>query len=514
MNRTKLALMNTISGSSVYAVKMIITFLTRALFIQKLGIELLGIQGVFTNILSVLSLAELGFGSTLSLVLYKPLAHNDYRTVSSLMKMFRKLYLIVGLIVLSFGLIILPFLPFLGKEFELTKIGGYYLLFLANSVVSYFFTYKRTLLNANQRGYLTSINDIAFWLLVQIFQVIALYTTKNYYLFLVIQIIGTILSNLNISNIVDRQFPKYVDYTDNLTVTTDQIDEVKRNTVGSMSAKLGNVVVTSTDNILISAFVSVSAVGVFSNYSLIITSGVQALLTNLLFGLTPSIGNYIYTKNVVDVKRLYETITFYGFSLLTFCVPGLLLVTPSFIVMWVGNNLLLPSYVLACLIANLCISVNRLVTTSFINAYGLAWYARKRPILEASANLFISLVFLKIFNLGIFGVVLGTLVSSLFIGFWYELKVLAIYGLKTDFRFLLRINLGYLIKLSFLGILSYLIGESIDIFANSLIFEFLIRIILAIIISCMSFLILSSKKQKEDFLRKAKKVVGRKKSGI
>ncbi|MDT2391071.1 lipopolysaccharide biosynthesis protein [Enterococcus avium] len=514
MNRTKLALMNTISSSSVYAVRMIITFLTRALFIQKLGVELLGIQGVFTNILSVLSLAELGFGSTLALVLYKPLADNDSRTVSSLMKMFRKIYLFVGLIVLTFGLIVIPFLPLLGKEFELTKIGGYYLLFLANSVVSYFFTYKRTLLNANQRGYLTSVNDIVFWLIVQLLQVIVLLTSRSYYLFLVIQIIGTILSNLSISKIVDRQFSKYVDYSENLKVTKDQINEVKRNTVGSMSAKLGNIVVTSTDNLLISAFVSVSAVGMFSNYSLIVTSGVQALLTNLLFGLTPSIGNYIYTKDLVDVKKLYETITFYGFSLLIYCVPALILATPSFIVMWLGNDLLLSSSILACLIANLCLSVNRLVTTSFINAYGLAWYARKRPILEAIANLFFSLTFLKVFNLGILGVVFGTIVSSLFIGFWYELKVLSIYGLKTDFRYLVRINLGYLIKLLVLGIVSYFIGTITNTFIKSTISEFLINLTLAIITSSIFFLVVSNREQKKNILDKVKNVVGRKKSEI
>lgn len=453
MTRTKFAILNSMSSSGVYLIKMVITLFVRVIFIQKLGVEILGVQGVFTNILSVLSLAELGFGSSLALVLYKPLADKNTEDVVTLMSFFRKVYFAVGLIVLLFGLMVFPFLPFLGKGLSLGRVGLFYLLFLANSVFSYFYTYKRTLLNANQYGYISTLNDFIFWILVQGFQVLVLFGTKDYKWYLVVQILGTVMGNLNISRIVNRRFPEYVMRTPK-KISKRLVTDIKQNTIGSMSAKIGQIIITSTDNLLISVFVGVSYVGVYSNYTVIIASGVQALLTQALYSVTPSIGHFVNTKGTIEQIQLYRKIVLYGFLFLIFSVPELMLMTSTFISLWVGSKLVLPMDVLFVMVLNFCVATMRVGTQSFINAKGMAWIARKRPILEASTNLILSIVLARLFHLGILGIVLGTLISSLGVGFVYEISILAKRGFDKGSRLFLRDNLTCFIELLVLALVS------------------------------------------------------------
>lgn len=500
MNNTKrMALLNSFSSSGIYAIKMIVTLFTRAVFIQQLGMSLLGVQGVFTNVLAMVSLAELGVGSSLSLVLYKPLVNRDAETITKLMTFFKRVYLVISAVVLLLGIVALPLLPFLGKGLELSAVGTYYLLFLANTVVSYLFTYKRTLLNANQFGYISTLNDFFVWLFVQILQVIVLLLFQNFYIYLIIQILGTVISNLNISRIVSKRFPDYVKKNGE-TISKELKDDIKRNTVGSLSAKLGQIVINSTDNILISMFSGLKMVAIYSNYSVIIASGIQALLIQALYSITPSIGYFVNTKSEQDQVGLYKTVLHYAMLFLTLTVPGVLLVATDFIKLWTGSQFVLPQLTLLVMVMNFIVAVIRVATQSFINAKGLAWFARKRPIVESLSNLIISLGLVTIGNLGVSGIVLGTLVSSLFVGLIYEVHILFKYGFSE--RVVLPI--GYIVKifliLAFIVMTSFLTNVLLTVLPN-LWLDTTVRVLVSLVISAFFGVTNLSREQKLQVIR-------------
>lgn len=238
-----------------------------------------------------MSLAELGIGSSIIYSLYKPLAQKDESKVKALMNLYKKTYEFIGIFIGIVGVLIIPLLPlFIKNSTDIPHMYRYYVLFLLNSVLSYFFTYKRSLAIADQKNYLVAINDFAFLFFMNIVQVIALYFYSNFTLFLIVQILFTLFSNINISRTVDKRY-SYLKEKDVVSLDKQTKDEVKKNVIGNMSSKIGGVIVMGTDNILISTFVNLTAVGIYSNYSLIVTS-VQNLCKQITNSITASVGNF------------------------------------------------------------------------------------------------------------------------------------------------------------------------------------------------------------------------------
>lgn len=430
-SRTNLVMINASLAAISQILTLVMLFVMQTFFIKFLGANYLGINGLFKNILSFLSFAELGIGGAMIYSLYEPLANEDHAQVSAIMNVFRRTYQYIGCTILTVGLMLTPFITMFmhgGSPVPYPKL--LFVLYLLNTVVSYFFTYKRSLLIANQQGYKSTINTFYFMILQNVIQILILYFFEDYILFLIVQIITTLLSNIVISKMVDKEFNYLNNYRDE-KVSTDVITYMKKNIVGTISAKIGTIIVFGTDNIIISTFMSVYLVGLYSNYMLVI-SGVTTLLNQIVSSVTASIGNLNVASNK---KRQSEVFYQYMFvnTFLVFMASTLLYgAITGFITLWVGKSYSLMFSTVTLIIINFIINQMRQPVLSFISSYGLYWPMRWKSLIEAGINLVVSLSLVLIFKLGINGVILGTIISNLVINIWWEPYILLKKGLQIS----------------------------------------------------------------------------------
>ena len=270
MSRTKASLRNITFAIIFQIVTLLVEFTSRTVFIKMLGKEYLGLDGLFYNILSMLSLAELGIGTAIIFSLYKPLTENDHSKVSILMALYKKAYLVIGGIVLILGLSIAPFLSFFIKEMpNIPRIEIIYMMFVLNSALSYVFIYKQSLIIADQKQYIVTKYRNIFNFSLRILQIIALYLTQNYFLFLSLNLMTTLILNVVLSMKANKMYP-YLKNISKGQLDRETKDILTKNIIGNIAHKIGTVAVLSTDNLLIARFLGITTVGVYSNYLLII----------------------------------------------------------------------------------------------------------------------------------------------------------------------------------------------------------------------------------------------------
>lgn len=496
-SRLENSIINSSVSTIIFILNIFIKFILQGVFIHYLGAEYLGLKGLFTNILSMLSLADLGIGTAIVFSLYKPLQLNDIPQIKALVYLYKKIYNFIGIFVCLLGLTIIPFLPLiLGKNINIPNIYLIYLLFLMNSVFSYFLAYNRSLLNADQNGYLNILNNFIYLIIVTIGQILILALTGNYILFLIIQVVCTIASNIDISFRVKKRYKDVFDYPETIKLNNKTITTLKKNTIGNLSNKIGTVVVMGSDNILISLFVNLTAVGIYSNYTLIINS-IGGIFNQLTGSITASIGNVAVTDDEKTSVSIFFKHYFINFTLLYFSTISMILMIQPFINIWVGKFYLLDNITFALIILNFVITMFRNTSLVFIDAYGLAWIQRWKPIIESILNIVLSLVFLVIFNMGIKGVLLGTILSSLTFISWYEPYIVLRYGVKEKFSAYIKVTVKYSLSLS-LGILS--IMPLIYLINADSIFGMTLRGIIGFIISLFIYFIFYLKTNEFQFI--------------
>lgn len=459
-SRTHYSLINSTISSIIYFLRLILGFVVRTFFIKYLGAKYLGLNGLFTNILSFLSLAELGFGATMVYELYEPLAKRDERKICAYMDLYKRVYSIIGTVIGILGIILIPFLPLIIKnENQIPNVNLYYILFLSNSVISYFFTYKRSILIADQRNYKVLVNDFAFYVLSSVLQILSLIKSQNFTFYLIIQILTTLASNISISNIANLEYP-VIKKKSNYTIPKEDVLKLKKNVIGNISGQIGGVVVLGSDNILISMFVNLASVGIYSNYTLL-TNSVKTLMQQATNSITASIGNLVIDRNTNKHYAIFKQYLFLNTSLDYLCITGLFALINPFITIWVGKSYLLPKKTVLLLMVYLFLLIYQNAVRNFCSAYGLFWEQKMIPIYEAITNLTFSLVFLICFHLGIDGVLLGTIFSTLTVDVWYEPyilfkkgmhKPLKEYAIRTIFSYI-KILGGLLIVHFFSGII-------------------------------------------------------------
>lgn len=432
-SRTHYSLMNSSVSTIVYLIKLVLSFAVRSYFIKYLGVEYLGLNGLFTNILSFLSLAELGIGTSIVYELYKPLAFDNKEEIKSLMKLYKRAYDFIGVAVALLGVLLIPLIPFMLKGgTNINHVYIIYILFLSNSVVSYFFTYKRSILNADQQNYKTVVNDFIFYFFMSIIQIVILKYTSNFFLYLIVQIITTLASNLVISLIVNKKYP-YLKKSKVIDVPDSVRKSLKKNIIGNISSQIGAIVVLGSDNILISSFVGLVQVGIYGNYTMI-TNAARSLIQQVTGSVTSSVGNVVAKGNKEKDYNIFKLYLFICSSLAFVC--GILVdffINP-FIRIWVGDKFLLPEHTIVLMAIYLVILTYQGASRTFISAYGLFWQQRWKPLFEAFFNILFSLLFLLVFKLGIDGVLLGTIFSSIAIIVWYEPWVVFTDGLKRSVK--------------------------------------------------------------------------------
>lgn len=413
MNKNKVLLLKNCSTGLVSQVMtLIFQFLTRSLFIRYIGIELLGVYSTFTSVLSTLSLAELGFQTAIVFSLYKPLAQRDEQQINDIVNVFRFVYDCIGAFFILASLALLPFLKYILTGITVTNaLYLYFLIQAFSSACTYFLAYKRALLYADQKDYISKIIDMAVNVIANILQIIAMVYFKDYLLYLVLKLMQVIVSNIWVHWVCARLYPFLKREKINFTLLRSLFSNVKNVFAG----KIATYVYSSTDSLVISAFISTVQVGYLVNYTTI-SQQLKTLISGLLNPITPMIGNVLATDSEGESKegafKLYAVMRVLIAMMIV--VPFCVLIN-DFIAMWVGAEYILPASVVVLLVMDLYIHFVHSVNVDFINAAGLFREDRDNEIIAAVLNITLSILGAK--TIGLAGVLLGTVVSQMW--FWF-----------------------------------------------------------------------------------------------
>lgn len=460
------------------------SFIVRIVFIRILGSTYLGLDGLFSNILTILSLSELGVGTAITYSLYKPLAEKDKSKLKSLMALFKKVYTIIGLIIFGIGFGLTPFLSFFINDMpDIKGLEIIYMLFVTNTAVSYFFSYKRNLILADQNRHIETIYRYGFYIAMNFIQIIYLLISKDYFGYLIIQVIMTILSNWALSRKADKMYP-FLKEKNIKKLSKKEKNEIVKNTKGLMIQKVGNVVVNSTDNIILSKFVSLASVGFYSNYRLVIYA-LMMVINQIYTSLTPGIGNFFIDQDESRRIELFKKSNFITYWLAYFCSICLIVLFNDFIYMFAGKEYLFGFGVVFIIVFNFYFTVMRKVVISFREAAGLFYKDRYRTLFEALCNLVVSIVLAL--KCGVFGVFLGTAISFFSLSFWIEVFVLFKDGLKSKVSYY---YLDYFKKLLLTlvvgGLLYYLCG----LLSGYVLIRFIIKCFICLIVPNIIFYVI------------------------
>lgn len=475
----------------------LINFGTRKIFIVAFGENYLGISGLYSNILSVLSLAELGVGSAILYCLYKPIAENDYAHVNALINYYKKLYRIIGLVVAATGLLVVPFLDYLVDiEADIGNITLYYLLYLANIVASYFLVYKTAILTADQKNYVIKICTA----IVQIIQfavltVIAL-VFRNYTLYLALQILFSILINVVSSLVASKKYP--------FINGKNQIDAEEKKTIWTnikamFAYQVGNVVVNHTDNILISVLVGTITVGFYSNYSMVV-SAVSTFTALIFTSVQASIGNLAAKESFERQYVVFKKLSVVSFFITSFATVSFITLFQDFItILYTDYYLLDFNIVIACSLNFYILNILQPIYC-YRNTVGLFKQTKQVMIYTAILNIILSIILGKI--CGLFGILIATFISRLLTNFWFEpVKLYKLYFHKPAKEYFIdqTINAACTIMM-----IVALLVISIPLNGINLYGRFLIKIALCMVIPCIVCII---RYRKEGFLINAMNIL-------
>ena len=397
----------------------VIAFICRTIFVITLGKTYLGFNGLFSDVLNLLSLAELGVGTAITFFMYKPTADKNYIKVTAYLNYYRMIYRYIGIIIFLVGLMIAPFIHLLVSDIDgISNLYIIYILFLSNSTISYFFSYNKSILITQQKNYIISIVYMITIFLQNVFQIVFLLLFENYILYLIIQILFTFINNLIIHIYVNRKYSFLKKYK-NSKLTVEETSLLKSNIKALFLSKISSVVVTSTDNILISKFVSTVLLGVYSNYTLFINM-IKTIITKLFDSIIGSVGNLVSSESNDKSLKIFNNLLFGNFWIVSYSSIMLFIFINPFIKLWIGEDYLLDIYTVLLITINLYMRLMRNTLLSFIDTNGLFNEMKIKNICEAIINLIVSLILVHYFKLGIFGVLLGTFISNLVTNFWYE----------------------------------------------------------------------------------------------
>lgn len=483
------SMINSFIGVGTQILNMLLGFVLQAVFIRTLGATYLGLRGLYSNILQVLSFTELGIGTAVTFSLYKPLSRGNEQKIIQIMNFFRSAYTTIGIIIGVIGSLFIPLIPLLTHS-TIKGIYLYYILFLANTVVSYFLTYKRTILNADQLNYINLNNEIIFKLIQTAVQIIILFVFKSFLGFCIVQILCTIISNIVISIKVNKLYPYLKNvhkYNDKLPV--NDLKEIFHNTLGTVGSKVGDIVVNGTNSVLITYFCSLYLSGVFSNYNVIINSLI-VIIGQAFYSITSSVGNFVTEINDKEYQYdIFEKIFFISFLCTFICSVGYITVINPFISLWVGSQYQLGFGIAFLLGINLILNSFRKAFSTFIAAYGLYIKDGKRAIIEAIVNIVSSLIYLIVFNMDIAGVVLGNITSNILVN-WYEPYIIFKYGMHQKAK-LLTVFKKIIIYMSICIVFMIAMFKIVSFFDIKILFlNILVKGLIALILSLVGFYLL------------------------
>ena len=410
--RKKSSFKNMITAVSSNVLTIIVGLVAQAIFIKILGSEYLGLNGLFSNVISMLGIVELGMGSAIIYNMYKPIAEENHEKIKSLMQFYKKSYRIITLIISIIGIMIIPFIKYI-VDIESVTIGInvylVYILFLLETICSYILSYKRSMLYADQKEYITNIIHMGYTILVNTMQLTFLYFTHDYYLYLIIKVMMRLVENIVISSYVNRRYSYLLD--NNVTKLDSKTEkDIFQKIRALFFHKIGTFIVSGTDNIIISKYLGLVTVGLYSNYYMIINA-VQTVINHIIQATRASVGNLLVTESKTKQFDIFNKIRFVNFWISCFSSICIFVIMDSFITIWIGYKFVLPTKVLLVLVINFFIVSSRSTYGAFKEAAGIFYEDRFVPIIESLLNIVLSIIFVKKF--GLMGVFMGTIASGL-----------------------------------------------------------------------------------------------------
>lgn len=416
--RSKKAIVNTLAGGLGTLLVGLLQFVGRVVFIRFLSDEYLGISSLFTNILSILSLTELGLSTAVCFRLYQPLSGGDSETIKAVMHYFRRAYFVIGWVVIGLGAALLPLLPHLMTGTTgLVDVRVVYLLYVLQSAFSYWFWgYKAILLQADQKLYIVRFYHVIANLIVTALQLLSLMLFRDFLIYSAIGLLSAVLVNLFSAREVDRRYP-YLKEKSCRRLDKEEKKSLFQDVSGMSLFKINTTIVNSTDNLVISAFINVKTVALYGNYQIII-SGISQVAMQLFGGVTATVGNYYAEDTKEHNELVFRCIQLLCYWVYTFLGIGLLLFLNPVIQLCFGESRVFSPELVFLQV--LYFVMNGFQRTSFIyrDACGLFWKGKARPVATAALNIVISIVLVH--YIGLAGVIAGTIISWLLTTWWYD----------------------------------------------------------------------------------------------
>lgn len=491
IERTKNATRNIAVGMVLKIYQLFVPFIIRTVMIHMLGMEYLGLNSLFTSILQVLNLAELGVGSAMVFSMYKPIAEDDSATINDLMKLYQIYYRIIGAIILVVGVVLTPFIPKLIKS-DIPQGMNIYILYFLNlvaTVLSYWlFAYKNCLLTAHQRNDVISKVTIASNTVMYLGQILVLVLLKNYYAYLIIAFLGQILLNIYTAKASDKMFP---DYHPSKNFNKELSKGINQRIRDLFTSKVGEIIVNSADSIVISAFLGLTILASYNSYFYIL-SAILSFFTLFLQACIAGIGNSLITetieKNYKDLKKMTLMVVWIA----GFCSCCLMCLYQPFMKLWIGEDNTLSVGCVACFVIYFFFRCLNQLFVMYKDAAGMWHEDRFRPLTTALVNLVLNLILVQF--IGIYGVLLSTVISTLVIGMpWIIHNLFTVIFHRTTKEFILNLLFYIIISTISVGV-SYFVCEQLPL-------DGILIIIVRLIICCCipNFIYLIAYKKTEEF---------------
>ncbi len=410
-SRTKNVAKNAVICLLCQIVAVISGIIHRTFLIKIMGVEYLGINGLFTNVLTILSFAELGIGQAITYNLYKPISERNTEKIKSLMLLYKQAYRVIAITVAVVGILLIPFLKYIVKETPQINesITLIYCLFLAGTVSSYLFTYKNTLISAHQQNYKVVLYTQIFDTFRMFFQIVYIFFTKNYIAFLIIQVVMNIICNLVLVHKTNKMFPYMKEK--GVELEKEEKKDIFTNVRALVVYKFGSVVLNGTSNIIISAFVGLKEVGLLSNFTLI-QNVITTMLSKITSGFTASVGNLNVTADKEKKYEIFKNILFMCVWIYGFASVGMVTLSNNVLEAWLGREYTLSLSVIIASVVHFYVNSVHFAAYTYRTTLGYFVEGKIAPLLAAILNIILSIIFVRIW--GTAGVLFATAVARFF----------------------------------------------------------------------------------------------------
>ena len=503
-SRTKNSAINIIVSIACQVSTLALSFLVRTIFINLLGADYLGINGLFGNIFSFLSLSSLGISAIITFALYKPIARNDIKKIQAYMKFFKFSYRIIALIVFFLGCAFIPFLGYLvNVPNNIPHINLIYFLMLINTASTYLCVYKTTLMIADQRIFVTKIIATIGVVLANILELLILVFTHNFIGYLIMQLVSTWITNIITSLVADKYYPFLRNNHEKLNKSEKK--DILNGVKAIIIFTLAGFVLNSTDNILISVLVSTTMVGYYSNYTLI-TGAVAGFANLILEAIKGSIGSLTASENIENSKRNFKTLSLFNFWLYCLISLSLLFLLNDFIVIWIGPEYVLPNYTVLVIVLNIFVQGSMMIIQNYRDTTGLYKKTKFVHMFAAAINIVLSILFG--FWFGITGILVATCIARLCTSVWYEPKVVFRDYFKESVRGFITMEIKYLCVTIITGVILYFV---LGFLPTGNILFFIIKLVCCVtFINLLLFIVFFKTSEFKDLLDKIKALLKRK----